>query len=464
MIYFITSRASEYDWKDLLEDEIVEGCIDEFVHWAAHQTEAQLDTETTINDGPNEHQDREMLVCQLGSMDGEDQWIFDMIDLSDDWLSILESVLRRTDITFYIHNSKFDIIVTHNKFNFILNSVHDTFLMSKVLNTGLELPAGYHSLASCLERFFKITIDKTDQKTFTKDPFTKKQIIYASIDVMFLGDLAVKLKELLEGFELWFIYDTVEREVVKVYAEMEVTPMRFDEKQWLAVAKTLEEDRDALLVELNKAVLSDPKLVSVLSTKDNAIGKELIQSEDEFKVSWNSTVQRKLFLGKLVPNLPEDCTTKPLIKKWFKSNEESLTMDEIDCLNFYIDRDYDSLNDILVSQHKDWLIENGLYVPKGTIMINWNSNDHKLAIFTFYYPNLVDTNSKSLNRITKNAIITHFKKYVSAQKRVTSYGASFIEKYVRRDGMICPNNCSQILNTGRIASKNYRGLVVVMLQ
>ena len=451
MIYFITSRSESYNWKELAEDEIVEASIDEFVHWAAHQKEAQLDTETTVVEGPDEHQDREMLVLQLGSMDGEDQWIFDIVDLSDDWLSALEFVLRRTDITFYIHNAKFDILVIHNKFRFILNSVHDTFLMSKVLNTGLELPAGYHSLAGCLDRFFDFHMDKTDQTTFTREPHSKRQIMYAAIDVMFLGDLAAKLKELLDSFQLWYIYDTVEREVVKVYAEMEVTPMRFDAQQWLSVAKTLEDDRDKLLIELNKSVLADPKLVAMLSTDNNAIGQALIQPHDEFKVSWNSTTQRKLFLGKLVPSLPSDCTTKPAIKKWFKDNEESLSMDEIDHLNYFMDRDYDSLNDVLVSQHKQWLIDNGMYIPKGTILINWNSNPHKLAVFNFYYPDLVDTNSKSLNRITKNDIITHFKKYVSAQKRVTSYGESFLEKYVRRDGLVCPNNCSQILNTGRIA-------------
>lgn len=452
MIHLVTSRPNCYSWGELRHKDIIPGNYDEFVHWNNHHKDQQLDSETPMfDDGPNVHQDRKMLMLQLGSLDGEDQWLFDFVGLDAEWIDLLKVCLADPSMTYYIHNAKFDYIVVKNTLGISLSNVHDTFLMSKVLNTGLELPMGYHSLAGCLERFLNIVLDKASQTTFTEAPFTETQLVYGAVDVMFLGELFDHLKDLLKQFDLWYLYDTVERRVVVVYADMEITPMKFDSTHWMTVAKQLEIERDLVLAELNKEVLADAKLVKLLSCEDNALGECLIQPADEFKVNWNSSSQRRLLLSRLVPSLPSDCTTKPQVKTWFKENIEALTQDEVDCLNHFMVRDYDDINIILVSKHKQWLLDNGMFVPKGTILINWNSNQHKLMIFNHYYPNLNDTNAKSLNRITKNALINHFKKFVSAQKRVGTYGEGFMEKNVRRDGMIAPMNCKQILNTGRIA-------------
>ncbi len=402
-------------------------------------------------DSPDVHQDRKLLMLQLGSMDGEDQWLFDFVNLDAEWVDLLKQVLSDPSKTYYIHNSKFDYIVLRNALGVSLCNVHDTLLMSQILNTGLDLPKGYHSLNGCLERFLDIRMDKTEQTTFTEAPFTEAQLVYGAIDVMFLGELADHLEGLLRDYELWYLYDEVERRVVLVYADMELTPMRFDSVHWLGVAAQLIADRDAILVQLNKEILADPKLVKRLISDENALGECLIQPTDEFKVNWNSSTQRKLLLTQLVPSMPNDLSTKPAVKAWFKDNMEKLTPDEIDCLNSFMDRKYDDINSILVSKHKQWLLDSGMFVPEGTILINWNSNQHKLLIFNHYYPNLTDTNAKSLNRITKNALINQFKKYTSAQKRVTSYGENFLDKYVRKDGMIAPFGCRQILNTGRIS-------------
>jgi len=452
MIHLVTSRPQCYHWDNLESSDIVPGNYDEFVHWINHHDNLQLDSETTMTkDSPDAHQDRKLLVLQLGSMDGEDQWLFEFTGLTDEWISLLKLVLGAEFKTFFLHNSKFDYIVLKNALGVSLCNVHDTMLMSQVLNTGLKLPKGYHSLNGCLERFLNIRIDKTEQTTFTEEPLTEEQIIYGAVDVMFLGELADHLAGLLREYELWYLYDTVERRVVTVYADMELTGMRFDDKHWLGVAAQLVADRDAILIDLNKEILADPKLVRSLKSDENALGEYLIQPTEEFKVNWNSSSQRKLLLSQLIPSMPNDLSTKPAVKAWFKDNIDKLTQDEIDCLNHFMSRSYNDINSILVSKHKQWLLDNGMFVPAGTILINWNSNQHKLLIFNHYYPNLTDTNAKSLNRITKNALINQFKKYTSAQKRVTSYGESFLEKYVRRDGMVAPYGCKQILNTGRIS-------------
>lgn len=452
MIYLVTSRPDCYDWFSLAQDEIVEANFDEFVHWSAHQAVINFDTETTMTEsGPNQHEDRKLLVMQFGTPDKTVQWIFDMTGLDKIWIDAAKRLLSNEKIQFIIHYATFDYIVVKANLGISIENIHDTFLMSKVLNTGIETPPGYHSLAGCLMRFFNLEISKDEQKGFSTEALTKEQIIYAAIDVIMLYDLSLKLKELLVQWDLWYLYDSVERQVVKAYGDMELNPMNFDSAYWSTIAGDLIKERDQLESELNAEILKDPALVAHLTNSTQIIKDTLIQPMDEIKINWGSITHKNLILQKFVPSLPSNVKTKPELKAWFKLNTATLTPDELSILTLYLARSYDVLTAIVFQKEKAWLESVGLYIPKDTILINWASNVHKLFIFQFYYPKLEDTNAKSLANITKNPLINIYKKYSAANKSVTTYGEGFIEKYVNRHGMIAPSGLSQILATGRVA-------------
>jgi hypothetical protein len=323
--------------------------------------------------------------------------------------------------------------------------------MSKILNTGIETPPGYHSLAGCLTRFFDIEISKDEQKSFSVDPLTKDQIMYAAIDVIMLYDLFLKLKDLLVYWSLWYLYNEVERHAVKVYADMELSPMKFDKNHWRTISADFIKERDLLIQDLATEVWKDPKLVAHLKNSSTIIKDTLIQPTDEVKINWGSVTHKNLILKKFVPAIPDTVKTKPELKAWFKLNVATLTPDEASIINLYLERNYDALTTLVCQRDKVWLISVGLFIPKDTIMINWDSNIHKLFIFQFYYPKLEDSNAKSLANITKNPLINVFKKYSAANKNVTTYGDGFYTKYVNRHGMIAPSGLNQILATGRIA-------------
>ena len=450
MIYFVTGRKHAYDWKLLEKEGTVEGSFDEFVHWTHNQTRFGMDTETNmVKDGPNAHEDRELLVLQFGNE--EDQWVIDMINLPDYWISKLKAFLADENKTFFAHNAKFDYIVLYMALGVKTEGLHDTFLMSKILNTGIETYPGYHSLAGCLKRFFGIEVSKEAQTTFTGEPLTINQITYSAIDVIMLESLFEVLKTELQKWELWYLYNDVERHVMKAYCDMELNPMRFDKDYWNKLAVEFDEEDAKIEKELNQCVLKDPLLVDYLKNSDSIINVPLIQPHEELFIKWASPVHKKRILELLVPSLPDTATTKPKIKKFLKENRENLPESDIDILELYMDRKYDDLNDFLVTNHYDWLIANDFLIKEGTIRINWASNVHKLLIFQFYYPKLKDTSFGSLSRITKNELITKYKEYSKVHKTVTTYGSKFMEKYVKRNGTIAPSKLSQILSTGRIA-------------
>ncbi len=450
MIYFVTGRPEVYDWKTLNDEDISYGSFDEFVHWSQHTDDFGFDTETTMTkDGPNAHQDRQLLVIQLGGE--EDQWVIDFVDLPDYWLTTLRNLLSDRTKRFYIHNSKFDYIVIKVALGISIENMHDTYLMSRILNTGIDTYPGYHSLAGCLKRFFEIEISKDAQTTFTGEPLSLNQIEYSAVDVIMMQSLFDKLKEELDKWELWYLYDVVERHVVKAYADMELNPMNFDRDYWLKLAEEFEEEDIEIEKELNAFVFKDPLLVNYLKNSDSIINIPLIQPVDELFIKWGSPVHKRLVLGLLAPSLPLDVKTKPQLKKFLKANEEILPEREADFLKFYMERKYDKLTDYLVTNHHNWLIDNGLLIEEGTTRINWASSTHKLLIFQFYYPRLTSTNASNLAKIKKNDLIVKYKQYSAVHKTVTTYGRKFLDNYVKRDGTISPSGLSQILNTGRVA-------------
>jgi hypothetical protein len=450
MVYFVTGRTFAYDWDKLSEKEISYGTYDDFSLWIEHETRFGLDTETTMTkDGPNAHDDRELLVLQLGNE--EDQWVFDMVDLPEYWLPVLKTLLEDETKVFFIHNSKFDYIVLRKGLGAITENMHDTFLMSKVLNTGIETYNGYHSLAGCLKRFFDIEISKDAQTTFTGEPLTIDQIIYSAIDVIMMEQLFDKLKKELEHWKLWYLYDGVERHVVKAYCDMELNPMRFDSSYWKTLADDFDIEDAKIEKELNELVFKDPQLVEYLKESKNVLNIHLIQPKDELLVKWGSPKQKKTILSYLVPSLPEDATTKPKIKKFAKENADTLPEQEVEILDLYMNREYDTLETYLIDEHYTWLVQQEFLIKENTMQINWASSVHKLYIFQFYYPRLRDTNTNSLARIKKNELITKFKQYSAVHKTVTTYGRKFPDKYVSRNNTIAPSGLNQVLNTGRVA-------------
>jgi ribonuclease D len=289
MKYFLTSRELPI----ITSKDTCIGSFEEFKLWADNQTDFQLDTETNIPpDGPNQDEDRILTCLQLGDIEEDIQWVIDWIGL-DQKIKDYCKYLLNSKITVYIHNAMFDYKVIYNGVGAELKDVHDTFLMSKILNTGYTHYPGYHSLAHCLNRFFELTVDKTEQKGFgTSEIFTQSQIEYAGKDVMFLYALYEKLKELLESWELWYLYNEIERKVLLVYAKMELTKMRFDVEHWTNLAKGFIEERDGILEELNKSLFDDPTLLAKLKDPNNGVKACLIQPYDKTLISWGSTIHK----------------------------------------------------------------------------------------------------------------------------------------------------------------------------
>ena len=450
MIYLASNREEEY--KKLKSNAFELATLVEFKLWVQDKSVFQLDTETLfIEDSPNVNEDRKLVLIQIGDVEKKDQWEIEASAfLTIEWLEFLKEFFENTDNAFISHNAFFEYTVIKCNLKIRVENLHDTFLMSKILNTGLELETGYHSLAGCLNRFFGIELDKSEQKGFTFDLLTESQIFYGSEDVIHLYALFSKLKELLISWNLWFLYVRVEREALKAFADMGINEMRFDTEQWMKVIDSLKIEDTEFEKELNDFVMSDAKLVEYLKSSNKIIGSNLIQPRDQVLLNWGSNIVRKEALTKVIPDLISiEKFTKPELNKLYKANV--LTEKENRILNLYLKQNFITLNRYLKLNYQDWLREKGYFVKQNDILINWSSNVHKLYIFQHYYPQLENTNAKTLGRFHSNALINKYKQYSKVHKSVTTYGEGFVTNYVNKRGCISPRNFRQLLDTGRIA-------------
>ena len=134
-------------------------------------------------------------------------------------LSTLLSYLSDASVQKICHNSEAELRICKDAYNINLSNVFDTNLAHAFLSTQL-----HSSLASLLEGYLGIQVDKTEQDSSWADrPLTKKQIEYAARDVAYLRELQEVLDESLaeSGKAQWFQQESnqsdIRREIENEY-------------------------------------------------------------------------------------------------------------------------------------------------------------------------------------------------------------------------------------------------------
>src|SRR5690606_18961849 len=115
-----------------------------------------------------------------------------------------------------------------------------------------------------------------------------------------------------------------------------------------------------------------------------------------------------------------------------------------------LDKNYKPIEEVLEKYFVGTLIENNLYIPAGVITINWNSRDQVLSLLQAVDPKLKDMSADSMAKFSHpiGNLITDYK---DTLKLRSTYGETFIEKYLEPDGKI-RTNFNQIVSTGRVST------------
>jgi DNA polymerase I-like protein with 3'-5' exonuclease and polymerase domains len=463
MIKLITGRSEKYNESELLKNGIELSTSNEFKNWINdYRNPIQLDTETNIVKGvygwkgylKGKNKDfveeldefgsripckRECYVVQIGDFEGNIQWVFDIPELKEHQLKALVLAFECRNKKL-IHNALFDYTTIKWCFNYDINHLVDTYLMSCILTTGLEvgedLPKGYHSLSGCASRYLGIDISKASQTTFNGEPLSIEQIEYAAVDVTILGKIWESLSAEISEWGLENVV-ILESALTRSYGDSMCENLYLNIEEWSVIMK----QQEALANSLKNEFYD---LMKEHFYKE-CLEEKFIQKDDEYKFNWGSSKMKKDLLKLVYPELPDNASKiKDYIDYFNSISNSGIDTQFLEC---FIQRDFEYLESFLINNYKDDLKNMGIFIPKGEILININSPEQKLRLFKFIKPDITSTDKEVINKI-KHPLAYKLKEYNKASKLSTSYGENFI-KALGPDGMFRILDYKQILNTGR---------------
>lgn len=441
---YIYSQTNDYiqdKYISKFKDEnatLIKGTLEDLTRFIFKHNVLQLDVETNVTD---KYLDRELYVVQLGDKEGDEQHIFDIKDIPGFADELLRSLFANREMRFIAHNGKFEYIVLYKHYGIYIYDFDDTFLMSKLLSAGLDIPTvsadfnGFNSLANQIALRIGVHISKDDQTTFDGEMMTPSQLIYATTDVLYMGKLYDLMMPSLKKWQLVKKYN-LERRALRPIGDLTINGVLVDTK---ALKENIVKFTAAEKVsrEIMEGILANEPNNDI---KDKIFDLKAVQREDEVVINWGSPKQKKLILQYMYP---EDNITSSSIATLNKLVD---TVKAPHVINLMLVKDWDSLSMLLVSRHMGFLKDNGFFIKKGYINLNFNSPSQLLALFKIWYPNLSGVGVKDLARLKKSPLIEAYKDNAKASKLVSSFGEKMFS-FIEADGRI-HGSFSQLVPSG----------------
>ena len=294
MIYFITNEPYE-SYTDGIEAESIDFCID----YLESKSELGVDTETTGFDPYI----NKILTLQVG--DSENQFVIDVGSVNiKRFKHILESK------TIILHNAKFDLRFLYVNGIIPYKNIFDTYLAERILSTGID--SHRKGLGACVERYFKVRLNKKDRGLIHKlGIFNPRIIKYSAEDVTYLTDLKAVQERKLKELNLT-IAANLDNQFVCVLAYIEYCGVYLDANGWVEKCEI-----DYSNLKRNEEILNEFVINEFKSSK-YVNGPDLFNPNFTCKINWNSPQQ----VIPMLESLGIDCTVydKGEIKKSLESS------------------------------------------------------------------------------------------------------------------------------------------------
>lgn len=220
----------------------------------------------------------------------------------------------------------------------VLNNIYDTFVAECILTNGKEWVKEDGSvgrelgLGHIANRYTGKSLDKSVRNQFIGlkgQPFTYKQIVYGSEDVLYLHEIREKQLLKAEEHDLVNIIE-LENKACLAIADIEYNGIKLDIEAWLKLAKDVNSKLPEYEKELDDLVRSDPKLSKFINKQPQF---SLFGGTDrDVNISWSSPVQVLRLFNTLLGIKLESSSEKeisryqydyPLIKKFIDYKKDA---------------------------------------------------------------------------------------------------------------------------------------------
>ncbi len=412
--------------------------FEDWLAWVLPLKWYELDIETVAVEGrkkedPDPWYEKKIRTIQFGHKDT--QWVIQPLKLTAIQQGQLKMVLENDKQEKLIQAAYFELTV-FRMYNITIRNVYCTYLVEKILFNGDDL-LGYGLDDICFRRLFRVmSKDNAVRMTFGDGILTEAHVLYAAEDVKWL--YLIKRQQILElkekGLEA---VAALELDAVISYAWGTAEGVGLNKEAWMKNV-----DLAYPLIEEAKNKLEAWLRHETFYEKACEMG--FINKVDQFNINWKSAPVKTGLVQLLEPSLVG--TSKAYLSKWCQDNTNHPMFKGIEaCKNGY----WEVMLEWFMRYHKDYLINNGLYRPAGTIEINWNS-PNILPLFQVIDHKLPGLSKDALGNFP-HPISDDLQEYRNALKLTTQYGEDFL-KFIEEDGKI-RSHVNQIVDTGRISMR-----------
>lgn len=408
------------------------GSWEDFVEWITPLKEFQFDIETNVT---SFWYTKSCKTMQFGHLDT--QYVLEFGMLNPVQVDFIKSLLEDWNILKLIHNAAFEYIVLRF-YDIEIHNVYCTMIAEKILTGGIE-NANY-SLADLAWKYCNVNLDKTLQTSFGDGYLTEEKIKYAADDVKYLE--TIKNLQKVE-IDKWELNNTIwlEMKCLLAFSDCTFYGVKLDVDKWMENVKNAEPIVNQAKIELDKWIQEDPRLLA------KAVQHGYYKTEDTINFNINSPTQKAQLLKLVFPDI--EGSSIAIIKRYIRDHGD-LPVNKLYTLVRLQEKDPQAFIDYLITHHRDTLVADGLILPAGTITINWNSQQQALNVLQGVEPKLKGLDEESLSKTT-HEVFQKLSEYKDSLKLLSSFGESFIEKFVEPDGKV-RTNYNQVVSTGRSSS------------
>jgi len=309
-VYFIGPDELDQENNSLYLKSNIQSCID----WIKDLDVVALDTETTGLDVHN----NSIIMLQLS--DSKDVWVIDTRG-NKSYFKLLKPYLESKLIIG--QNLKFDYKFL-KKEGIELENIYDTFLAECIITNGkewlIEEPGKAPrwgrqlGLGHIANRYLGASLDKSTRNQFIglkSQPFTHKQIVYGSEDVLYLHE--IKRLQLIRAakYDLEDII-SLENKACLALADIEYNGLKLDSIKWMDLARKVESKIPEYEIELDKLVLENSRLQKFVNKTPQF---SLFGGIDrQVTIKWSSPTQALNVFNKLLEIILETSSMKELAK------------------------------------------------------------------------------------------------------------------------------------------------------
>jgi DNA polymerase I-like protein with 3'-5' exonuclease and polymerase domains len=393
------------------------------------------DTETNICD---DFYYRRVRTMQFG--DRDEQYVVDLLAIAvsserlnatqgnyganhegvyDELLNVIRPVLCTNEFLKVGQNLAFEYEVSNWNFGLRIWNLYSTDMAERVIRAGsipLKKMAEF-SMASIAARYFKLLIDKSNQKSFDlESPLTQDQIEYAAFDVRFPLALRQGQLNLMNADQLVTVAQ-IENDAIGTFTDMHLIGQNLDDERWKKRIDSVVARRAGELRTL------DEHFIPIVGRKDSQIDEAEIERrlkhwKEDFEIP--TVIEQKL------------AESKRKEKDKAKKDELGKQLDEAKKVRAKLKAEARSQYTELSKKRTEW--KNMLEKCEGEAYINYGSREQLLEALKKMpgLSTLKNTQDDTLLQFNDKPLIQVLRKYNKGRKDTGTYGLQWTQRWITK--------------------------------